>query len=195
MIDHSYDMAADFKRDHFFGPWTKEDDAKAEFDRRIAASGLFRSLSEVAGCYTARRPDREDKDARIDRILIPSRALRDKGWVTNIGVEIKASETKLGHALAQAEDYTHCLFRIILKKDNGDPDSITWQQLPHIFLWPLQPQLGTVASVMVQNRIGCLYDSKHSPLIFQLERQVIRLNDDGNLIVNQSVSGTKKGSR
>ena len=174
------------EREHFFGAWFDEPDACAEFDRRIAASHLFeRSFPEVRGYYLTHRPNRQEKDARIDRILLPGPRLREAGWTTAIGVELKASKTKLGPPLSQAIDYTYCAFHV----------GPHWLHLQHIFLWPLRPQHGAVQSVMVQNCIGCVYDAMHSPLIFQLERQVIRLHDDDNLVVHPSVAGTKKGSR
>ena len=173
-------------RERFFGPWQDEPASAAELDRRITESGLFdRSFPEVRGYYLTHRPNRDSKDARIDRVLIPGPKLRDAGWTAAIGVEIKASGSKLGPALSQAIDYTYCAF-------NVGPH---WLHLQHIFLWPLQPQRGCVQSVMVQNCIGALYDAHHATLIFQLERQVIRLNNDGSLHVAASVAGTKKGSR
>lgn len=185
MIDPAAPATAD-EREHFFGPWTDEPVACAEFDRRIAESGLFdRSFAEVRGYYLTHRPNRDSQTARIDRILLPGPKLREAGWTSAIGVEIKASQTRIGRALSQAIDYTYCAF-------NVGPH---WLHLEHIFLWPLRPQLGAVASVMAQNCVGCIYDAKHSPLIFQLERQVIRLNDDSSLHVATSLSGTKKGSR
>lgn len=185
MIDLHTPEAAD-ERERFFGPWLTEADAAAELDRRIAASGLFdRSFAEVRGYYLTHRPNREQKDARIDRILLPGQRLRDAGWTSAIGVELKASGGKLGPPLSQAIDYTYCAF-------NVGPH---WLNLEHIFLWPLRPQYGCVQSVMVQNCIGAISDGRHSPLIFTLERQVIRVNDDGSLLVAPSVAGTKKGSR
>jgi hypothetical protein len=185
MIDvHSIEAAED--RERFFGPWTDEVEACAEFDRRIAESGLFeRSFPEVRGYYLAHRPNREDKDARIDRVLLPGPKLKDAGWTSAIGIEIKASGERLGRALVQAIDYTYCAFTV----------GPHWLHLQHIFLWPLRPQHGAVQSVMVQNCIGTVSDARHSPLIFTLERQVIRLNDDSSLHVAGSVAGTKKGSR
>ncbi|HEY6180097.1 MAG TPA: hypothetical protein VIX73_36900 [Kofleriaceae bacterium] len=174
------------EREHFFGPWLDEAAACAEFDRRVAASRLFeRSFPEVRGYYLTHRPNRQSKDARIDRILLPGPRLREAGWTTAIGVELKASGTKLGPPLSQAIDYTYCAFHV----------GPHWLHLQHIFFWPLRPQRGAVQSVMVQNCIGCIFDTQHSPLIFELERQVICLHDDDNLVVHPSVAGTKKGSR
>lgn len=173
-------------RERFFGSWTEESDACAELDRRIAASGLFeKSFPECRGYYMAQRPNRRDQDARIDRILIPGTKLREAGWTSAVGVEIKASGSKLGPALSQAIDYTYCCFWA-----GSYP-----MPLPHIFLWPMRPQHGAVQSVMVQNCIGTISDAKRSPLIFTLERQVIRIEDNGAFVVAPTVAGTKKGSR
>lgn len=186
MIDPGSPEASD-EREHFFGPWTDEVDAATEFDRRIAESGLFQAppRKECRGYYMAHRPNRRDRDARIDRVLLPGDRLRAAGWTSAIGVEIKASTTKLGPALSQAIDYTYCVFYV-------GPYPMP---IPHIFLWPLRPQRGAVQSVMVQNCVGGISDGHGSPLIFTLERQVIRVNDDSTFDVAASVSGTKKGSR
>jgi hypothetical protein len=174
------------EREHFFGPWTTEEASAAEFDRRIAQSALFSNVfSECRGYYLTHRPNRRNIDARIDRVLVPGTKLRDAGWPSAIGVEIKASGTKLGPALSQALDYTYCCFYA-----GAHP-----MPMPHVFLWPLRQQRGAVQSVMVQNCVGAIYDANGSPLIFQLERQVIRVNDDRTIEVTPSVAGTKKGSR
>jgi len=172
-------------REEFFGPWTTEEEAAAEFDRRIEASGCFKSFAEVSGFYMAHRPGRQGKDARIDRILEPLAKLQNLGWRSPIGVEIKASGTKLGPALAQAIDYTWVSFN---RADH-------WYFLDHVFLWPLPQQKGAVESVMVQNRVGAIYEQSSASLIFQLEKQVIRIGHDGDVKVQSSTSGTKVGSR
>lgn len=175
------------ERERFFGDWLIEDDAKAEFDRRIESSGLFeRNFREVRGYYLTHRPNRDGKDARIDRILLPGSTLREAGWTSAIGVEIKASGQKLGPPLSQAIDYTYCAFNV----------GAHWLHLPHIFLWPLRGQIGAVQSVMLQNSVGSVFDGHGTPLIFLLERRVIEIYDDGRPPnVSHPVSGTKKGSR
>lgn len=172
--------------EEFYGSYATEDAAAAAFDAAIARSQLFdRSFSEVRGYYLAYRPLREDKEARIDRILLPGSRLRDLGWTSAIGVEIKRSGENIGRPICQAIDYTYCAFNV----------GPYWLHLHNVFLWPLRTQRGAVRSIMVQNGIGCAYDRRNSPLVFELERQVIRLDDDGSLTVHASTSGTKKGSR
>lgn len=174
------------EREHFFGEWSEETASAAEFDYRIKNSGLFdRTYSEVRGYYMAHRPNRQEKDARLDRVLLPGPRLREAGWTSAIGVELKASGVKLGPPLSQAIDYTYCIFWV-------GPYPMP---IPHIFLWPLRKQIGAVQSVMAQNCIGCVFGDSGSPLVFMLERRVIEIFDDGRLDVFPTASGTKKGSR
>ena len=88
------------KRTDYVPQWDTEEEAAAEFDRRIKACGLFEhTFSEVRGYYIAHRPNREDKDARIDRVLIPGSRLRDAGWGMTIGIEIKKSGADYGRSV------------------------------------------------------------------------------------------------
>jgi hypothetical protein len=172
-------------REKFFGEWLIEDDAGAEFDRRIEASGLFRSYAEVPGFYLAARVHREPKSARIDRILVPTPKLKAAGWSSTIGVEIKASGEKLGPALCQAIDYTYAAF------DIGG----TFVHPEMIFLWPLQKQVRAVKSVMVQNGIGEVFDTRAESLVFNSEHALIRVSRDGSVKTAPHVAAKKVGSR
>jgi hypothetical protein len=171
------------EREKFFGSWTTEADACAEFDARIAATELFRSYAEVDGFYLAARVHRQPKSARIDRILVPTAKLKAAGWSSTIGVEIKASGTKLGPALCQAIDYTYAAF------DIGG----TFVHPEMVFLWPLQRQGRTVKSVMVQNGIGEVFDGRSESLIFNSEHALIRIGRDGS--TNRHIAARKVGSR
>lgn len=185
-VDTLHEPGGKYGPEEFYGSFASEIDAGDAFDRAVAASNLFeRNFKQVRGYYLAHRPNRQNKDAIIDRVLLPGEQLKSRGWTSAIGVELKRSGEHLGPALCQAIDYTYCAF-------NVGPH---WLNLTHIFLYPLLPQRGAVRSVMVQNCVGALYDRRNSPLIFELERQVIRLDDDGTLSVHSSVAGTKKGSR
>lgn len=169
-----------------FGDWADEDRSAAEFDRRVEVCGLFaRTFKEVRGYYAARRPNREGKDARIDRVLMPGKQLIDAGWTRDIGVEIKRSGEKIGRPLAQAIDYSWCVWYVghhLLVVEN-------------IFLWPFRKQHRALESIMVQNGVGVVDDGPSASLIFQLEKQVIRIEHDGTFRVQSPNSGTKVGSR
>ena len=173
------------EREKFYGSWATEADAGAELDKRIEASGLFRSFAEVDGFYLAARIHREPKSARIDRILFPSPKLRDAGWTSPIGVEMKRSGEALGPALCQAIDYTYAAFYV-----NG-----AYVHPEMIFLWPLREQARAVKSVMVQNGIGELFDTARDLLVFNSEHGLIRAHRDGTLTVKPHVAGRKVGSR
>lgn len=189
MINFSEGVVEDDESDRSrpsFGDWTDEVAAAAEFDRRIEACGLFeRVFREVDGFYMAHRPNRQGKDARIDRILLPGRKLREAGWSRVIGVEIKRSGEKIGRPLAQAIDYTYCAWNV----------AHYWMMAENVFLWPFPKQSRAIESVMLQNAVGVIYETQRSPLVFQLERQVIVVGADGALKVQAPASGTKAGSR
>lgn len=169
-----------------YGDWASEEASAAEFDRRVEACGLFeRVFREVDGYYCARRPNREEKNAAIDRILMPGKRLIEAGWTRDIGVELKRSNEKIGRPLAQAIDYTWCVWyvgRHLLVVEN-------------IFLWPFRRQHRALESIMLQNGVGVVDDSSSASLIFQLEKQVIRIERDGSFQVQAPTSGRKVGSR
>lgn len=202
--EHDIDHEIDRSRPSF-GDWRDEAAAAAEFDRRIAASGMFRSYAEVRGFYLAHRPNREQKDARIDRILIPTPAMILHGWRRCIGVEIKRSGEKIGRPLAQAIDYTYCNWNLadnakerrLMAENRGHKSEVPdmWMMVENVFLWPFQKQHRAVESVMLQNTVGVIYDSPYTPLIFQLEKMVIRIERDGQVRVQAPTCGRKVGSR
>jgi hypothetical protein len=173
--------------EHFYGSFATEDEAGEALDAALAASNLFdRVFTEVRGHYLIHRPHQRHRDfPQIDRVLIPSERLRSAGFTSAIGVEIKRSDEPVGPAIGQALDYTYAAFRC---------GSFSLQ-LDYIFLYPLLPQHGAVRALMNHNGIGALYDRRNSPLVFELERRVIELADDGALFVQATNAGTKKGSR
>lgn len=172
--------------------WSTEEESAAEFDLRIERSGLFeRSFKEVRGYYLAHRPGREEKNARIDRVLIPGAKLRDAGWTMTIGVEIKKSDCDFGRAVSQAIDYTYCNWNV----------GTYWMFCERIFLWPFAMPQGPLQSVMLQNGVGTVHGSSYygrqaHSLVFQLERRVIEVLPDGVLESCSPTAGAaKKGSR
>ena len=122
-----------------------EKQAAESFDEIVQASGLFRSYHEVRGRLIQPRYHQEDKDVRIDRILIPTAKLA--GWAAGwIGVEFKRSDTKIGRPLSQIADYTRALFELPPVNGLIQP---SW-----FFLWPAEKEAGDLASWMAQQRIG-----------------------------------------
>lgn len=169
-----------------YGTWSEESDAAAEFDRRIERCGLFaRAFKEVKGYYLTYRPNRQERGARIDRILMPGPQLVAAGWTRDIGIEIKRSNEKIGRPLAQAIDYTYCAWNV----------GHHWMLLENVFLFPFRKQHRALESIMLQNGVGVIDDSVNTPLIFHLEKQVIRIEHDGAFRVQAPTSGTKTGSR
>lgn len=176
------------------GDWSTEEESALVFDEIVAKSALWeRTFSEVRGYSLAPRLNRESKDMRIDRVLIPGDRLKKAGWTHVVGVELKRSghdvdgrfeKEKLGRPLAQAIDYTHCAWNV----------GIYWMLCEYVFLWPFAKQTGPIESVMAQNRVGVVYEA-YGDLVFQLEKQVIRFERDGVLHVASPTAGRKTGSR
>jgi hypothetical protein len=175
------------RENYFAGRFENEGAACAELDKRLEQSGLFaRIYKEVSGDYIATRPGREKKGCRIDRILVPGKELRARGWNHTIGVEAKRSGLAIGPAIAQSIDYTWAVF------DCG-PVKL---YLDYIFLWPLHKQSGPIQSVMAQNRIGECRMNNYSVVYFYVgNRTVIRLEKEGRLTVENTAAGNKRGSR
>lgn len=184
---------------HHVESWATEPESAAEFDRRVEACGLFeRTFREVHGYYLTHRPGREQRRARIDRILIPGPQLREFGWTMTIGVEIKKSGCDFGSAVSQAIDYTYCTWNV------GN----YWMYCERIFLWPFAMPMGPLQSVMLQNGIGTVggrtyaTPARDTPsefdrsLSFFLEREVISIDWANNLtLCHPTVGGKKTGSR
>jgi hypothetical protein len=174
--------------------WETEAEAAAAFDERIERCGLFeRSFKEVRGYYLTHR---EEKTARIDRILIPGAKLRDAGWSKTIGIEIKRSNlesAEFGRAIGQAIDYTYCNWNV----------GAYWMYCERIFLWPFAMPQGPLQSVMLQNGVGVCYGQRYRnlpdadrSLVFRLERNNIVVQPDGALAECVDTNGGKrKGSR
>lgn len=179
-------IVIDSPRSRSFGTWETESESAAEFDRRIERCGLFaRMFPEVDGHYMAYRPNRNGRNARIDRVLLPGKRLIDAGWTATIGVEIKRSGEKIGPSLAQAIDYTWCNWNV----------GHYWMWCEHIFLWPFEKQFHATESVLAQNGVGVVYESQSASLIFRLDQEVIVANLDGTMRVAKSRAGRKVGSR
>ena len=179
------------------GSYPTEADSAAEFDRIVGASGMFRVYREVDGYYLAHRPGHELRCPRIDRILQPLPALRERGWTATVGVELKRSGTKLGPLVSQALDYSWAIFRC------GD----TYLYPEGIFVWPMRRDEGdgdetvgrAIESVMVQNKIGtCCAERGDTVAFFLGSSRVLGIGAAGASVVRADLFnpvGRKTGSR
>ena len=174
--------------------WTEEDSCEA-FDAAVSRSGAFELWREVSGeCIQPLPGDNIKKVYRIDRVLLPTDKLREAGWTKGlIGVEIKRSKVKAGPPLSQMLDYQRCAW--------SSPKNIK-VHLDYVFLFPLEKTMGTIASLMAQNRVGtCFLDNRedsewHRLAFFLGEQKVVAcyLNKEVIEVGNLNV-GSKTGSR
>lgn len=172
------------------GDFSTEEEAVAEFDRIVNSTGLFTIHTEVKGRYVNGRPNVDDENPRIDRIIIPQPKIISQGWKHGaIAVECKASGKKLGRVIAQALDYSNAVFEI-------KPGFHIWCEW--LFIWPLEKVHGDVESIMAQNRIGwCRPNGNRTAMSFGTGSQnMIRIGADGDIQSVCSVTtGKKRGSR
>ncbi len=176
------------------GKHADEPAAWQEFDEIISRSGAFTMYREVRGEYIHPRIETEDKTARIDRILIPTNKLLDAGWKHGgaIGVEGKKSDMKAGPLVVQAIDYTRCAFRIERN------ECLIANVLPRwVFVYPVKPGAGDIASIMQRNRIGTVFVNGYSgALVFSCgNTSVITIYGDGLVKAKDTNIGNKRGSR
>lgn len=170
------------------GSWTTEAASASAFDRLIESMGLFRTYREAVGTLVQPRPGQVDRALRIDRILVPTPRLVDKGWRHGaIGVEIKRSGTNIGPPLAQAMDYIRGTWNV-----GG-----IWIQLNGVFLWPMHTQGGPLGSVMAQQRIGSVSHERSDLIKFAFGHEVVvALNSySGVRVPTRPRAGSKVGSR
>ena len=171
------------------GGWLDKPASVADLDRRLEECGLFQVLREVDGYYVQPRYLSEEKQPRIDRLLIPGKRLADAGWRYGvIGVECKKSGKKIGAALAQCQDYSRAIFTTARA---GVSVQCEW-----IFLWPLKDFAGPTASLMTQNRIGGAYGDAWSLLTLKLAcGSVLSVSTVGQFRIGNVRAGMKVGSR
>lgn len=170
-----------------------EKDAEQWFDDVLDESGWFTTYKEVVGSYLHPRPLADVKVPRIDRLLIPTRALIEQGWTYGaIGVEIKRSGLPLGRPVSQIMDYTRAVFRLCAYGDMLIMPSF-------IFLFPAPKQGNAMSSVMTQNRIGTATPSVYRgirSLRFRLgEISMLDVSEQKDCRIGDIRSGNKTGSR
>lgn len=170
------------------GSYADETAACSAFDLLVEKTGMFKIHKEIWGDLIQPRTGCEQKRMKIDRILSPKNELIALGWTHGpIGVELKRSGVKIGPPLSQALDYCRTAwempggYRIVLNFS---------------FLFPVEKQHGTVASIMAQQRIGTISSTKWNPLSFCVgECVAIRFDEFWNVTMNKVDCGRKAGSR
>jgi hypothetical protein len=163
-----------------------------------AMARLFSLYPEVDGTPLDLSRDRELKDYRIDRVLIPTRQAILNGWdIGAVGIEIKASGTDIGKALAQCMDYQ----RSIWETPSGFHYRLRW-----VFLFPCRQVVGAAAALMANGHVGYAYsgngswDSKETMLVLGCGcLNPLTVERDGNTVtVNIRGAGSiccRRGSR
>lgn len=171
-----------------YGDWLTEAESAAAFDEAVTSTGFFISYAEVPGTLVQPRPSQVAQSVRIDRVLIPNPALIQAGWRHGaIGVEIKRSKVNVGPVIAQAMDYSRCVWTI----PNGIKVWLDW-----IFIWPMERHHGVIASILAQNRIGCARRDRWTPLQLKCgEQNILRVHRDGRCDIGTGTNGTRVGSR
>jgi hypothetical protein len=172
------------------GKWPTESESAAALDRHLASCRhLFNVYPECRGELLQPRYGQKSKTVRIDRILLPRPPLIEAGWTHGaLGLEVKRSGEKVGPALAQMTDYGRSAWIITVGRVK------VW--LDWIFLWPLDEQFGTVASMMAQNRLGSAWSSGWYCLnLYSGQAKVLRVDHRGRPDIGAAANGLQTGSR
>lgn len=171
------------------GEFVTEEQAVEFFDIAVRRSGAFRSYSEVEGFTLQPRFGCSQVRMRIDRVLVPNQKIIDAGWLHGpIGIECKKSGMKTGKVIAQAMDYSRCVFEL---PPIGFLIYLRW-----IFVWPMERPTHDIASVMAQHRVGYVQPTKNDGLTFYCgDTGAIRIGYDGTVTARTVEMGNKAGSR
>lgn len=170
------------------GDFATEPEATAELDALLSRhANLFHVHREVPGFYIQPKLDGSRSNCKIDRLLIPSVELVGLGWSHGaFGIECKRSGKKIGRVVAQCMDYSRAVFTT----DNGFRFMLDW-----VFIWPLEKQLGDIASVMAQHRIGCARRKWGGGIEFLTDSTRLISVGGGEPFVRSTSVGKKAGSR
>lgn len=172
------------------GNFATEPDAWAHFDELVGANGAFKIHREVRGEYVHPRYNTEDRDAKVDRLLIPMKPALDAGWrLGAIAIEGKKSGHDLGPMVSQAMDYSRCAWKLT----EGNPGLVVMTEW--VFVYPVDHPTGTIESIMAQNRIGWCMTKPRKVIFASGATYGLVLNDDRTVIVRPLPMGRKRGSR
>ena len=177
--------------DYTSGEWANENNAVADFTRRLEAhSRWFVTYEEVRGTHLQPRPGQDPGNVRMDVLLSPTKALVAEGWQHGmIGVEIKRSGVKVGRPLAQMVDYGRSVFTI-------DGGRLVMPSMVMLYPWN-GPGGGPFASMVIQNRLGAIAPTNDDGLVFFSGQTFAILSGDGTIELRNAVEkqGRKVGSR
>lgn len=173
------------------GEYSTEDAAVADLLSKINANHWV-VHREVDGWLLQPRSFSDGKlNLRVDVLLEPTEYLQMCNWRYGpIAIECKRSGAHVGSALCQIMDYTRCVWSM----PNG------FQVMSRLcFLWHFKPPGGTVASMMVNNRIGgaFLRDYKRDRLVLMFNSTVAYEDRGGDCprVAAELRGGSKTGSR
>lgn len=173
------------------GHYSTEEQSVADLLAKVNASH-WTIHREVDGWLLHPRAFSDGKlNLRVDVMLEPTESLQMSGWRWGpVAIECKKSESHVGPALCQIMDYTRCVWSL----PNG------FQVMSRLsFLWHFKPPGGTVASMMVNNRIGgaFLRDYRRDRLVLMFNSTVAYEDQgaDQPRLANELRGGSKTGSR
>jgi hypothetical protein len=173
------------------GEYSSEEDAVAHLLEKVNASHWL-VHREVSGWLLHPRPFTDGKlGLRVDVMLQPTEQLMYAGWRWGpVAIECKRSDSHLGPAICQVMDYTRCVWEL----------PTGFQVMCRLcFLWHFKPPGGTIASVMVNNRIGGAflrdYAREHLVLMFNSRVAYQDNGDEQPRVATDLPGGNKTGSR
>lgn len=188
-MSSDWDLAGDRTIFTTSGSYATEESACAAFDRLAEKDPRFsRVYPECWGRYAHQSPYEDETKPRIDRILIPSKALQNAGWLHGpIGVEIKRSGIKVAPPIAQCIDYLRASFC---------PDEKTmagfFMPVGMVFLFPCPLIHHGLASVMAQHRVGNCQIGYEGRLDFQFAgKHVLSLSENERNFIPRRKVGSR----
>ena len=128
---------------------------------------------------------------RVDVLLEPTEQLIMAGWRWGpVPIECKRSDHNVGPALCQMMDYTRCVWSLPTGFD---------VMCRLCFLWPFKPVGGTLASLMVNNRLGgaFLREYRRDSLVLMFNSTIAYEDRKQELpnVARDLRGGSKTGSR
>lgn len=173
------------------GHYTTEEESVADLVSKINERHWI-VHREVSGWLLHPRSFGDGKlNLRVDVVLEPTEELQLAGWRWGpVPIECKKSDHQVGPAICQIMDYTRCVWSM----PNG------YHVMSRLcFLWHFKPPGGTVASLMVNNRIGgaFLRDYRRDRLVLMFNSTVAYEDNkfETATIANELRGGGKTGSR